>query len=74
MMIAIWDVSPNANLSAWERHYGVSWMRWHHVPWRISLCGDDTRGGKEIHPVLSLQLLEDKQHLGGEDCNVPNFS
>ena len=25
-------------------------------------------------PVLSLQLLGDKQHLGGEDCNVSNFS
>ena len=24
--------------------------------------------------VLSLQLLEDKQHLGGEDCNVPKIS
>ena len=24
--------------------------------------------------VLSLQLLEDKQHLGGEDCNIPKFS
>ena len=24
--------------------------------------------------VLSLRLLEDKQHLGGEDCNVPKIS
>ena len=24
--------------------------------------------------VLSLQLLEYKQHLGGEGCNIPNFS
>ena len=23
---------------------------------------------------LSMQLLGDKQHVGGEDCNVPNFS
>ena len=22
---------------------------------------------------LSMQFLEDKQHVGGEDCNVPNF-
>ena len=29
------------------------------------------RGG---FSVLSFQLLEDKQHLGGEDCNVPKFS
>ena len=26
-------------------------------------------GGKSS--VVSLQLLEDKQHLGGEDCNIP---
>ena len=24
--------------------------------------------------VLSLQFLEDKQHLGGEDCNVPKLA
>ena len=24
--------------------------------------------------VISLQLLDDKQHLGGEDCNFPNIS
>ena len=24
--------------------------------------------------VLSLQFLEEKQHLGGEDCNIPSFS
>ena len=23
--------------------------------------------------VLSMQLLEEKQHVGGEDCNIPNF-
>ena len=29
--------------------------------------------GGEIF-VLSMQFLEDKQHVGGEDCNGPNFS
>ena len=24
--------------------------------------------------VVSMQLLEGKQHVGGEECNVPNFS
>ena len=74
MILVIWGVSPNASLYAWERHYGVSWMRWHHILWRIPSYADAIRGGKEIHSVLSLQLLEDKQHLGGEDCNVPKFS
>ena len=24
--------------------------------------------------ILSLQLLEDKQHSGGEDCNIPTLA
>ena len=24
--------------------------------------------------VLSLQFLKDKQHLGGEDCNIPTLA
>ena len=28
-------------------------------------------GGENYVP--SMQLLEGKQHVGGEDCNVPNF-
>ena len=23
---------------------------------------------------MSLQMLEDKQHLGGEDCNIPKLA
>ena len=29
-------------------------------------------GGK--FSFMSLQLLEDKQHLGGEDCNIPTLA
>ena len=29
------------------------------------------RGGGNF--FLSMQLLEGKQHVGGDDCNVPNF-
>ena len=28
-------------------------------------------GGENF--VLSMQLIEGKKHVGGEDCNVPNF-
>ena len=32
----------------------------------------DALGGK--FSVLSLQLLKDKQHFRGEDCNIPKFA
>ena len=32
------------------------------------------QGRRGFSSVLSLQFLEDKQHLGGEDCNVPKFA
>ena len=31
-----------------------------------------TNGGGEELQHSHYQLLEDKQHLGGEDCNIPN--
>jgi len=42
------------------------------VRWKDLLIEDITWEGEKIlqHPVL--QLLEDKQHLGGEDYNVPS--
>ena len=39
-----------------------------HITWR---CYKRKRGGSS---VLSLQLLEDKQHLGGEDYNIPKLA
>ena len=32
-----------------------------------------TREERGRNFVLSMQSLEGKQHVGGEDCNVPNF-
>ena len=31
-----------------------------------------TNGGGEVFQHSPYQLLEDKQHFGGEDCNIPN--
>ena len=31
-----------------------------------------TNGGGEEFPHSPYQLLEDKQHFGGKDCNIPN--
>ena len=32
----------------------------------------DTNGGGDELQHSPYQLLEDKQHFGGEDCNIPN--
>ena len=31
-----------------------------------------TNGGGEVLQHSPYQLLEDKQHFGGEDCSIPN--
>ena len=38
--------------------------------WRLLMRAQEKRGRNFF---LSMQLLEEKQHVGGEDCNVPNF-
>ena len=35
------------------------------------ILDDDINGGGEVLQLLPYQLLEDKQHFGGEDCNIP---
>ena len=35
------------------------------------ILDDDINGGGEGPQILPYQLLEDKQHFGGEDCNIP---
>ena len=37
----------------------------------LSHVGVTNGGGEELHHS-PYQFLEDKQHLGGEDCNIPN--
>lgn len=37
-----------------------------------SLILDDVTNGGEVLQHSPYQLLEDKQHLRGEDCNIPN--
>ena len=39
----------------------------------LSLVGVTNGGGEELQHSPYL-LLEDKKHLGGEDCNIPNYS
>ena len=43
-------------------------MRWKNLP-----DEDATWESEEILQHPSLQLLEDKQHFAGGDCNIPNL-
>ena len=43
-----------------------------HLAYQESLIFDGvTNGGGEVLQHSPYQLLEEKQHFGGEDCNVP---
>ena len=44
------------------------WSIWGNLPYENVIWEGD---GFLQHPLL--QLLEDKEHFGGEDCNIPNF-
>ena len=46
--------------------YGVSHLG------GLEHLGGVTRGGGEFFQQSTLQFLEDKKHLGGEECNIPN--
>ena len=57
-------LSPKANLHTWEEQLGDRLIGENLVQWR-SLSDEDASGGEDIFQYPSLQLLEDKQHLGG---------
>ena len=42
-------------------------IRWMNLP-----DEDATWEGQKMLQHPSLQILEDKKNLGGEDCNIPN--
>ena len=63
---------PKAILDTRERHLRIRVVKEYMIRWR-NLPGEDaTWEGENILQHPSLQLLEDKQHFGGEDCNIPN--
>ena len=64
--------SPRGSLHTWEEQLGDKLIGEHMVQWRILSDEDATGEGEEILQYPSLQFLEDKQYLGGEDCNIPN--
>ena len=55
-----------------EEHVTEGWIR-RHLAYEGSLSnGDVTNGGGEYLHHSPFHLLEDKQHLEGEECNIPN--
>ena len=67
------NVSYLDSLHTWEEKLEDILMMQHLDPWENSSY-EVLQGRRGFSLVLSLQLLEDKQHLGGEDCNVPKFA
>jgi len=62
---------PEAILEARERKLINRTVKEFLVKWKDLLEEDVTWEGEHVLQHPSLQLLEDKQHLGGEDCDVP---
>ena len=55
-----------------EEQFMEDWIG-EHLAYEESLILDGvTNGGGEVLQHSPYQLLEDKQHFGGEDCNIPN--
>ena len=54
-----------------EEQFMEGWIG-EHLAYEESLILDGvTNGGGEVLQHSPYQLLEDKQHFGGEDCNIP---
>ena len=65
-------LQPEAILDTRERQLRSRVIKEYLIRWRNLPDEDATWEGENIlqHPFLL--LLEDKQLLGGEDCNIPN--
>ena len=61
---------PEAILDTRERHLRNRVIKEFLIRWRNLPDEDATWEVEQILQPPSLQLLEDKQHLGGEDCNI----
>ena len=58
---------------ALEEQFLMYWINEHLAHDESLILDGSINGGGEELQLLPYQLLEDKQHFGGEDYNVPNF-
>eukprot|EP00253_Pinus_taeda_P007200 PITA_07200 len=65
-------LQPEAIIDTRERQLRSTTVRKFLVRWKNLPDEDATWESEEILQHLSLQLLEDKQHFAGGDCNIPN--
>ena len=65
-------LQPEAILDTRERQLRSKTVKEYLIRWRNLPDEDAPWEGEKILQHPSLQLLEDKQHFGGEDCNIPN--
>ena len=65
-------LQPEAILDTPERQLRNRVIKEYPIQWRNLPDEDTTWEGDKILQHPSLQLLEDNQHFGGEDCNIPN--
>ena len=56
---------------ALEEQFMMHWLVEHLAYDEDLILDDSINGGGEGIQLLPYQLLEDKQHFGGEDCNIP---
>ena len=54
-----------------EEQFMMLWLVEHLAYDEDSILDDAINGGGEELKLLPYQLLEDKQHFGREDCNIP---
>eukprot|EP00253_Pinus_taeda_P019713 PITA_19713 len=65
-------LQPKAIIDTRERQLQSRTVREFLVRWKYLLDEDATWESEKILQHPSLQLLEDKQHFAGGDCNIPN--
>ena len=72
MTRGIWCYNQKPSLTLGRDNLRSRTVREYLVRWRNLLDEDANWESEKILQHLSLQLLEDKQHFGREDCNIPN--
>ena len=59
-------------IRSFKEHFMDGWIGDHSAHGRGLSFDCVTNGGGKKLQHSPYQLLEDKQHFGGEDCNIPN--